>query len=43
MFIYRDKKTNKKIKSATPLKDKDLVLVREFRDMKMKTDKISKK
>jgi hypothetical protein len=43
MFIYRDKKTNKKVKSERPLKSPDLVLIREFKNGMIKSNKVSKK
>jgi hypothetical protein len=42
-YIYKSKKTGAKVYSDKPLKDPDLKLVREFRDGKIKTNKVIKK
>lgn len=42
-YIYKNKKTGKKIESDTPLLDKNLVLVSQIKDGKMKSAFIIKK
>lgn len=42
-YIYKSKKTGKKVYSDTPLKDKDLILVRQIKDGMMKSSEIIKK
>jgi len=42
-YVYKHKKTGKKVESDTPLASKELVLVTQLRDGKMKGHQISKK
>ncbi|HEY1037152.1 MAG TPA: hypothetical protein VGE62_01060 [Candidatus Paceibacterota bacterium] len=42
-FIYRDKKTGKKIYSDVPITDPNLVLVKQVRDGQMKGNNIVQK
>lgn len=42
-YIYRNKKTGKKVYSDKPLQDKDLVLVTQIRDGRMKSNEVTQK
>ena len=42
-YIYKNKKTGKKIYTDIKQTDKDLILVREIRNMAMKSNSIIKK
>ena len=42
-YVYRNKKTGAKVYSDKPLNDPSLELVREFRDGKIKSNKVIKK
>jgi hypothetical protein len=42
-FVYVNKKTKNKVYSEKPLSDKDLLLVVQARDMKIKSNKVLKK
>ena len=42
-YIYKNKKTGAKVYSAKPLNNPDLELVREFRDGKIKSNRVIKK
>ena len=42
-YVYKHKKTGAKVYSEKPLSDPNLELVREFRDGKIKSNKVIKK
>ncbi|MFA6158892.1 MAG: hypothetical protein WC763_04720 [Candidatus Paceibacterota bacterium] len=42
-FIYKNKKTGQKVYSDKPLNDKDLVLVKQVRDGRMKGNEVTQK
>lgn len=42
-YVYKNKQTGAKVYSEKPLRDPNLELVREFRDGKIKSNKVIKK
>lgn len=42
-YTYKNKKTGERVDSDVPLKNKDLVLVTQIRDGKIKSSKVIKK